>query len=503
MGSVFPFQSVTLSLREVAGDEYATAVCEARAALSGEKASDLLAEARRPVEFYPAGLHARLLSLLPRVGEALGGSVSSAQGSPSEAFAKATATKYAPVSGLGWYRIAEDGRLYLTTKCEHYHAPVGHSFPGYHLLETVRRLGIPNATHNNTRGHLTRLLEERLSEEAGGDYRVLNLETGSLAMEAAMKLLLARFYRVQEESPAPRYAGRRPVFLVIGNDDGGLHANYHGTTVLTQTLRGMWPELTQCFEQSGLYLVRAVRPNSREDLEKAFVEYERPPYKLAGFLHEVVMMNYGARLLTKEFLSRAYELCAQHEVPTVADEIQSCVWAPQFFLFRELGLRPSCTAVGKGFPGGEYPASRLLFDEALDDLPLFGALVTNGQEEIASLAYLVTMAWAKANREVTRAIGDRYEARLKELAAGYPELIAEIPGQRHLCGLAFHDLTAARAFVSALNRGGLDISVQTYKADCPPVVLTKLPLIADDTVVEFIITRMRGALEGLRRRQPV
>jgi len=492
------FRDVRLSLRDLAGQAYTTAVCEARAVLTGEDAGQLLSQGGRPVEFYPAALHSRLLSLLPQVGTAVCRSITSAQGSPSDAFAKAAAAKYAPVSGLGWYRIAEDGRLYLTTKCEHYHASVGHSFPGYQLLEIARGLGIPNATHNNTRGHLTRLLEERLSEEAGGGYRVLNLETGSLAMEAAVKALLARFYRVQEESAPPKYAGRTPVFLVIGNDDGGLHANYHGTTVLTQILRGMWPELTQAFQQLGLYDVRAIRPNSVEDLERAFAKYERPPYKLAGFLHEVVMMNYGARLLTREFLTRAYELCAQHDVPTVADEIQSCLWAPQFFLFRELGLRPSCTAVGKGFPGGEYPASRLLFDASLDDLPLFGALVTNGQEEIASLAYLITMAWAKANREVTRAIGDRYEARLKELAAAYSDLIADLPGQRHLCGIAFHDLAAARAFVAALNEGGLDVSVQTYKADCPPVVLTKLPLIADDTVVDFIIARMQGALEALR-----
>ena len=63
-------------------------------------------------------------------------------------------------------------------------------------------------------------------------------------------------------------------------------------------------------------------------------------------------------------------------------------------------------AVGKGFPGGEYPASRLIFSAVLDCMPQFGALVTNGQEELASLAYLITMRWAKANAQVTRAVGD-------------------------------------------------------------------------------------------------
>ena len=61
----------------------------------------------------------------------------------------------APLTGYGFYRVGEDGRLYLITKSEHYHAPLGHAFPGYRLLEIARRLGIPNATHNNTRGHIT------------------------------------------------------------------------------------------------------------------------------------------------------------------------------------------------------------------------------------------------------------------------------------------------------------------------------------------------------------
>ncbi len=98
----------------------------------------------------------------------------------------ASSAERAPLSACGYLRIGEGGRLFLTTKSEHYHAPLGHGFPGYGLIERARRLGIPNATHNNTRGHVTRRLEERLVEAAtdpaDGDrspYRVLNLETGS------------------------------------------------------------------------------------------------------------------------------------------------------------------------------------------------------------------------------------------------------------------------------------------------------------------------------------
>ena len=62
-------------------------------------------------------------------------------------------------------------------------------------------------------------------------------------MEAALKLVLARFYRFENGHEAPAYEGRIPVILVIGDYEGGTGANYHGTTALTQVMRGLWPEL--------------------------------------------------------------------------------------------------------------------------------------------------------------------------------------------------------------------------------------------------------------------
>lgn len=511
------FEPVVQSLSEMVGREYIESVCAARSFLSGESEAELLGLAERKVEFYPEAFQARLVSLLPRVGAVCSRPLAeSAAGATSRAFRATSKRGPAPQSALGYYRIGEDGRLRLTSKSEHYHTPLGHGFPGYRLIEHARRLGIPNATHNNTRGHITRLVEEELvchaAGLASGDpasrarllasddpsrlTRVLNLETGSLAAEAALKMLLARFYKPEVNAEAPKYCGRIPVVVVLGDDRGGLEANYHGTTVLTQVMRGMWPDLLRALERGAL-LVRSVRRNRIEDLEQLFEVYEKPPYKIAGVFHELLMMNYAAHALADDFVQRLYSLCKEHDVPTVVDEIQTCVWSPEIYMFREYGVEPSVVVLGKGFPGGEWAASRILFSPALDNLPQFGALVTNGQEELASLAYLVTLRWAKANAEATRAVGEYYEERLKQLAAAHPSLIASIEGRRHLAGLYFVGIEPAKAFVTRLQQAGLDISVQAYKNDCPPSALTKLPLTVGYEVVDFIIGLMEKALKGL------
>lgn len=413
--------------------------------------------------------------------------------------------------------MGEDGRLYLIAKSEHYHASVGHGFPGYRLIDIARRMSVPNATHNNTRGMITRRLEEELIRAANGPgrgdaaglarvlrssrpgvlNRVLNLQTGSLAAEAGFKMMLARFYRPQDNAPEPKHAGRTPVFVVIGDEAGGIQANYHGTTTLTQVLLGMWPELARGLADGGLMKVVPVRANRVDELEAVFRRHGRGRERTAGVLHEMVLMNYGGRRLNVRFVRRIAALARAHDVPVMIDEILSCAWSPELFLCREYGVRPNLVAAGKGMPGGEYPASRVLIDATMDCLPQFGALVTSGQEELASLAYLITLRWAEANRDVTAAVGDYYQERLRGLVRRRPRLLAAVEGCRHMASLYFHDLAKAKRFVKRRVAAGIDISVQTYKADCPPGALTKLPLIAGYEAVDALLDRMETAIEGL------
>lgn len=503
------FRPIRASLRDLTSADYIEAVCAARAALTGESRSALRARALEKVEFFPPAFQRRLIALLPRIGQSACPPLRrTAAGAASAAYHAVTRTASAPLSGYGYYRIGEDGRLAFLLKSEHYHAALGHAFPAYRLLDLARRLGIPNATHNNTRGFIARRLEEELVRAAHGLpdraalhrrrvttlNRVINLETGSLVAEAALKLVMSRFHRIQPDSPTPRYRGRVPVLLVIGNDDGGLQANYHGTTIVGQMLRGMWPDWAAAQARRGLLQVHPIRPNAAAELDDAFRRFERPPHKIAGFFHELIMMNYGARRMKESFLRHAYTLCRRHDVPTVVDEIQSCLWSPTIFQFREYGLKPDIVAAGKGFSGGEFAAARILFCGALDTLPQFGALVTNGQEELASLAYLITLRWAEANADRTRAVGEYYETRLRAWAKRRPDLIAAIEGERHLAGIVFRDLEQAKQFATRLSDAGLDISVQTYKSSCPPCALTKLPLIVGPDAVDAVLDRLDAAL---------
>ncbi len=514
-------KNIRLSLTDLLGRDYIASVCAARAFLTGENESGLRAVAEEKISFWPEAFARRQEELMRRVGESIVPAFNDCEaGAPTRAYGAAQHSCASPLNGMGAFRAGEDGRLYFAGKSEHYQIPLGHSFPGYRLIDNARRLGIPNATHNNTRGFLTRTLEKRLvaaanglgpddprmdgilrSREPGVLNTVINLETGSLAVEAALKMMLSRFCSL-DGSETAEYADRIPVFLVMADHGGGLTGNYHGTTVLAQTLRGLWPEWYRKSEEAGLYRIVSVPINDLPAFEALLQKYNQGKYKTAGFCHEIILMNYGGIRLDESFLQGAYALCRETDTPVLCDEIQSCAWYSGLFLFRKYGLKPDFVSVGKGFPGGEYPASKILASGAYDSLSQFGALVTNGQEELASLAYLITMVFIGENGAQMEETGRFYHESLERLAEKYGELCDGVTGDGHMSALSFRRIGDAGAFCRYLNNVlCVDASAQTYKKNCPPVVLTKLPLITSESMIAQLTARMEKALEHVRKEE--
>ncbi|MEG1752274.1 MAG: aminotransferase class III-fold pyridoxal phosphate-dependent enzyme [Christensenella sp.] len=506
-------KNIQLSLSDLLGESYVKAVCHAKSMLTGDAYNELVCKGEEKVSFYPDAFQERQNKLMDNLGETVcDGYHNSMVGAPTQSYAAAQHSAAAPLGGIGCYRIGEDGRLYFAGKSEHYHIPLGHNFPGYNLIDNAKKLGILNATHNNTRGYITRLLERSLiaaanglaitskeldmvlaKKETGVLNTVINLETGSLAVEAALKMMLSRFYSL--DGAKTLYEGRTPVFLVMADNAGGITAGYHGTTIVAQTLRGLWPELLQKVEQSGIYKVVSVPINNSDAFSKAIAEYNKPPYKTAGFCHEIIMMNYGGIRLDEKFLHFAYDECRKSDTPVLCDEIQSCAWYDGLFLFRKYGLNPDFVSIGKGFPGGNYPASKILTSAAFDSLNQFGALVTNGQEELASLSYLITMAFIKANGAEITALGESYHNKMAALAEKYPDVCAGVEGDAHMTAIAFKNVDAAVSFCSEMNtKYCVDISAQAYKPNCPPVALTKLPLITSEIMIDGLISKFEQAL---------
>ena len=506
------FRNTAHSLEDILGKAYTDHLVKA-AVLIGMEEEEAHALATEKVEFWPESHRKAIENLASKVGQQVLPPLESPDGAGTASFNAVTKKGPAPVSGIGPYRIGEDGRVYMASKAEHYHIPLGHRFPGYRLLQNARKLGILNATHNNSRGYITRLTERKLiaaannldmadpkldaiiaGEDPQALCRVLNINTGSLAVEAGIKMMLARFYKQDPSSPTPKYAGKTPVFLVMQDYNSGPEAGYHGTTLTAHTFRGLWPDLKEKLDQSGVYKIVPVAINDLDDLKQKLEIYNSGEYKTAGFLHEIVLMNYGAIALEKEYLQNAHALCRAADTLCLVDEIQSCAWYPEQMLFRRYGLTPDFVVVGKGFPGGENSGSKILCTRDADNLVLFGALITNGQEELTNLSYLITMQFIDDQAEELARLQNRWDTTGQALAKEYPDVLTAAEGLGFLASLQFADAQQAGVFAKKLSGRCIDTSAQLYKANCPPAALFKLPIIMQDSDLDILITAIREVL---------
>ncbi len=383
------------------------------------------------------------------------------------------------LAGRGLFYITEQRKLYLDCTSGHYQMLWGYNHPELcAAIEAATRAGIVWDNHSNIPQAPVKQLARRLVELANApsetdplDTVLLGVCTGSVACGAALKIML-KVHERRQRSNSP------PVVVVLGG-------NYHGTDLVPQFMRGLWEKLVLNLE------VVSLEPNDVEALEAAFRKHGA---RIAGFWAEPVMMNREAIAVDGAYLQAARRLCDEVGALLCLDEIQTGFWQPKVFEFRELELRPDLVVVGKGMTAGFHPLSAVVYKQRYDVLEQYDAISTNGSAALPSYVALCSLQMIEEQTARIRAIGDRIMAAFQALVAEFPEQLQAAHGRRYLAGLKFRKREEALAFHQRLLRAGLWTRVHAYH-EGHRTLFTKLGLLADEEVVDFMAGQFRKLLQ--------
>ena len=94
------------------------------------------------------------------------------------------------------------------------------------------------------------------------------------------------------------------------------------------------------------------------------------------------------------------------------------------------------------------------------------------------------MAFFEANADAIGKLGEYAEKLLEGLKTKYSDVIDKIEGKGHLLAIHFKTLKYAGEFAKRVNAMCIDISAQTYKPNCPPAALLKLPVIMSEKLLD-------------------
>ncbi|CAI7913873.1 unnamed protein product [Closterium sp. NIES-54] len=155
--------------------------------------------------------------------------------------------------------------------------------------------------------------------------------------------------------------------------------------------------------------------------------------RVAAFIVEPIQGEAGVVVPPEGYLRAVRQLCSQHGVLLLADEIQTgLARTGRMLACDHEGVRPDVLILGKALGGGVVPVSAVLADDDVMGCIRPGEHgSTFGGNPLASAVAMAALAEIEEGGLAHRAqrLGEQLQAQLKAVQARYPELIQEVRGR--------------------------------------------------------------------------
>ena len=276
--------------------------------------------------------------------------------------------------------------------------------------------------------------------------KVFFCNSGAEANEAAIKLARKHGHVVRGIDGS---AERGPLILTA-------QASFHGRTLAAVSATGQ-PKYHQGFEPM-VHGFRHFPYNDTAAFEALLRDCEAEGPRVAAVLLEPLQGEGGVNPGDPAFFRRVRELCDQHNILLIFDEVQvgvgrtGCLWG-----YQKLGVEPDAITLAKGLGGG-MPIGALCVQAKADLLQPGEHASTFGGNPLACRAAL-TVAEELSRRNLpahVAAMGELLQQQLAALAARHPSLAEGARGWGLLQGLVLRsDGPAAIDVVKAAMAEGL------------------------------------------------
>ena len=407
-------------------------------------------------------------------------------------------SRYTPIEvehAQGPYLYATDGRRYLDFTTGIGVTNTGHCHPKVVAAAQaqVAKLihGQANIVYHKPMFELIQGLKEVLPAHLDSFFFT---NSGAEAVEAALKL--------------SRHATGRTNMIVF---QGGFHGRTIGSVSLT-TSNPIYHFKYQPL-MSGVYVAPFPYTYfygwSAEETEafclkqlRHLLASQTAPEETAAMLLEPVLGEGGYVVPTPGFLAGVQEICREHGILLILDEVQSGFGRTgKWFGFQHFGVEPDIVIMAKGLASG-FPLSGIAARaELMQHSPAGSQGGTYGGNAVSCAAAVATLGVLRDEGliENSAQMGARLVAQLKGLQERFP-VIGEVRGLGLMVGVEFTtadgepDKATAKAVMEAcLDKGLVLLTCGTYGN----VVRWIPPLVIEDSHLDEALRIFAGALEAV------
>jgi 4-aminobutyrate aminotransferase/(S)-3-amino-2-methylpropionate transaminase len=382
---------------------------------------------------------------------------------------------------------------------------------GNTFIDFAGGVGCLNVGHSHP--HVVRAAQDQLDRFSHTDYTVVPYEVYATLSERLLALApfsgpaKAAFFNAGTEAVenavkfARAFTGRPAVI--------GFEGAFHGRTFLSLALTskvhpykaGLGPFAPEVYRVPFPNAYRGPSvPDALAALRRAFKTVVAAD-DVAAIVFEPVQGEAGFIPATREFAQGLREICDQHGIVLVCDEVQSgFARTGRFFAIEHYDVEPDLITVAKSIAMG-LPLSGVLGKAAIMDAPVDGGVggtyVGNPVAQAAALAVLdVIEDEGLVERAAT--IGDTMRARMESWRARWPQ-IGDVRGLGAMLALELVDdreepatELASRVVAEALQRGLLLLKAGVH-GNCIRVLV---PLVVSDAELDEALHAWESALDA-------
>jgi len=354
----------------------------------------------------------------------------------------------------GVYMWDVDGKKYLDCLAAYSAVNQGHCHPRIigALKEQASKVTLTSRAFRNDQ---LPLLAKELCEMTGYAM-MLPMNSGAEAVETALKAARKWGHKVKGISED------KGAILTCTNNFSGRTISIVSFSTEEQYKDGFGP-FTPGFQNVEYGDIESLKAAINEDT--------------IAFLIEPIQGEAGIIIPPDGYLKEAYDLCKEHNVLFIADEIQSGLGrSGKLFAFEYDNIRPDVVIIGKALSGGCYPVSAVLSDREVlgvfnpgDHGSTFGGNPLGAAVARESLKVLIEEKLIENSFE----LGNYFRAQLNEIPSKHVKLIR---GKGLFIGVELHEEAGgARRFCEALaERGILCKETHTHVIRfAPPLVIKK------------------------------
>jgi acetylornithine/N-succinyldiaminopimelate aminotransferase len=369
------------------------------------------------------------------------------------------------------------GREYLDFVAGIATCTLGHAHPAIieAVTQQIQKLHhVSNLYYIPEQGALAQWLIEHSCAE-----RVFFCNSGAEANEGAIKLVRKYAHTVMDIE--------KPVILTA-------HASFHGRTLATITATGQ-PKYQKNFDplMPGFHYVPY---NDIQALEDAIGDIDEGNQRVAAILMEPLQGEGGVRPGELDYFLRLRKICDDTGILLILDEVQVGMGRTgKFWGYENLGIEPDIFTSAKGLAGG-IPIGAMMCKKFCDVFQPGDHASTFGGNPFACAVGLAVGQTLKRENilQNVQQRGEQLRARLRAIAANYPQLFTEVRGWGLINGMELKadiELTSIEVVKAAMAQGLLLVPAG------PKVIRFVPPLIVSNEEVDRATQVLEQAIASL------